>query len=218
MKFSKEIEVSEEIKKVPLKSNLYLIRHGESTANASGDLLTDPDLTPAGYVQADSSGVLLRAQFVNTEPVAIIHTGLTRTIATASRIRIAGNFIAPLIEMPEFRERQMGIYDQMPFSTLLTRNPRLQEFYEQYGTSCIWFFDGNGEDGVEPLFAMQERINGALNELSNKYGNDPVVVIGHSGSIKITRMIYEGTNLDIRIYLSSYIPSNGEIRGLQIES
>ncbi len=200
-----------------LKANVYLVRHGQTVANTSGDLLSDPELTLQGRVEAQTAGERLRRIFGLMEPAAIVHTGLLRTIQTAEIIREAGKFTAPLVEMPEFRERGMGIYDQVSFSQFLENNHDLQPFYDQYGTSCVWFLKGNQLDGVEPLVTMQRRIMSGLSHLQSLYRDKPVVIIGHAGSVKMLRMAYEGNGTDAATYMSSYVPKNCEIYSLGVK-
>lgn len=200
-----------EIRETPLKSNLYIVRHGQTTANVIGDLQRDPPLTEQGFGELRNVGVLLREQLGVREPVAIIHTGLRRTEQTGIGIRESGNFGAELIIMSAFREREMGVYDGMAFSTFLERNSQMQPLYEQHGTSCVWFFDGNGSDGVEPLGEMRERVARGIEELHVRYADNPVIVVAHAGSVKMARMLYEGGNTDMAAHLSSYVPKNCEV-------
>lgn len=197
--------------------NLYLVRHAESLQNVNQNLDRDSSLTKIGHRQAVEAGITLRSIFNNRQPGAIIHTGLTRTIDTAQAIKTAGEFDTPLVEIPEFREREMGIYDHMEFSELVQRNPYMESLYQQYGGSCVWFFDGSPGEGVEPLTKMKSRIIKGLRTICNSYVNQLVVVVAHAGSVKIIKMLYEmPSGINLPEYLSSYVPKNGEIYKMRI--
>ena len=200
----------------PPKKNLYVVRHGQSVANVSGRLERDPGLTDEGRNQSVFAGRELRNFLGSRNPAAIVHTGLERTSETAAIMKSAGGFGAPLIEMPEFREREMGIYEQVDFAELLKGNPKMQLLYERYGSSCVWFYEDNENDGVEALGAMKTRVLRGIEKLHFGFGDEPVVIVGHAGSIKILRFLYEKPNLGLAQYLSSYVPKNGEITGLGI--
>lgn len=194
------------------RPNLYLVRHAESMQNVNQNLDRDSSLSDLGKQQADEAGSTLRTIFGEQHPEAIIHTGLRRTIDTAQAIKAAGNFRSPLVEMAEFREREMGTYDQIGFSQLIQRNPHMGPLYKQYGGSCVWFFEGSLGEGVEPLSQMKDRISLGLRQIHERYGDKPVAVIGHAGSVKIIRYLYEeDPEVDLAKYLCSYVPKNCEI-------
>lgn len=194
------------------KPNLYLVRHAESMQNVNQNLDRDSSLSELGKKQAAETGVKLRSLLGVGQLGAIIHTGLTRTIDTAKAIKAAGRFYSPLVKIPEFKEREMGIYDQMDFSELVRRNPSVEPFYQQYRGSCVWFFNGLPGEGVELLEEMKSRISRGLDNLYERYKDTPLIVVGHAGSVKMIRMLYEmpdDTNLPE--YLSSYVPGNCDI-------
>ncbi|MDO8503939.1 MAG: histidine phosphatase family protein [bacterium] len=198
------------------RPSLYLVRHAESLQNVNQKLDRDSSLSETGQRQAIGAGISLRLMIVGRRPEAIIHTGLRRTLDTAKLIKANGEFEASLVEMPEFREREMGIYDRMEFLELIRRNPHMDTLYQRYKSSCVWFFDGAPGEGVEPLDEMKARIIGGLHTIYDRYSNKPVVAVAHAGSVKMIRMLYEipsGTN--IAEYLSSYVPKNCQIYRLE---
>lgn len=194
------------------RPNLYLVRHAESMQNVNQNLDRDSFLSEVGKKQATDAGVRLRSLLGDGDPGAIVHTGLRRTIDTAQAIKFAGGINAPLVEIPEFREREMGIYDRMEFSDLIRRNPYMELLYQQYRSSCVWFFDGSPGEGVEPLKEMKERIIRGLKMVQEHYVDQSAVVVAHAGSVKIIRYLYEEQpETDIAKYLCSYVPKNCEI-------
>ena len=67
--------------------DLYLLRHGESTANAQGLFtgLLNPPLTERGRAEAQGAGRLLREERI--QPAAIFASVLERTITTAREVK-----------------------------------------------------------------------------------------------------------------------------------
>lgn len=111
-----------------------------------------------------------------------------------------------------FQERSMGKYDNVTgMQELLKDNSELQEVYAKHGSSFVWFFDGKKGDGVESLKTMKRRVRRGLKALEKEYGDMPVILVAHAGIIKMIRMLYEHPTANMRQYLSSYVPANGEV-------
>lgn len=193
------------------RPNLILVRHGQSVGNVEGSIVEDPVLTPLGRQQADNAGRALR-ETLSAAPTAIVHTGLSRSFMTAQLLAEAAEFTSvPFVMMTEFRERDMGSYNGRSFEEFLEENPEMIPYYEQYGQSCIWFYPGDQEKGVESLASMEHRVTEGLSTLVTRFGDQPVLVIAHAGSIKVARYQYEQPTLDLARYMCSYVPGNGEI-------
>lgn len=192
--------------------NFYLVRHAESMQNVNQNLDRDSSLSELGKKQAVEAGFQLKEILAGRQLAVIVHTGLRRTLDTAQAIKKSGKISTDLIEIPEFREREMGIYDQVEFSDLIARNPHMEAHYQKYKESCVWFFDGNPQEGVEPLEEMKVRVVKGLNRIYELYQDKLVLIVAHAGSVKMIRMIYEvSDDTNIADYLSSYIPKNCEI-------
>jgi len=195
-----------------LKKNFYFVRHAQSEANV---LLTgggDSNLTNLGIQQAKDAGIELRTCFNSTRvlPKALIHTGFNRTIQTLQEISGVLETNIKHDEMSEFRERELGTYEGKGLNEILLA-PELKGLFEKFGQSCVWFLESK-EQGVEPLLTMFNRILGVIKSLQVMYGDAPVVAVGHAGSMKVVRKIYEDGNSDnLANYLSGFVPKNCEV-------
>lgn len=190
-----------------LPKNLFLVRHGQTTANIGGSLDKNSQLTALGAAQALEVGIAL----AHIHPTAIIHTGLDRTLETAELVALGGGFGVPFIGMDKFRERDMGIYDGVGAVERLRRQPGMEEQVQTYGGSFVWFAEGTEQDGIEPLAHMRQRILEGLREIGKLYGNQPVILIAHEGSIKMAELLYQGVEDNIPERLATRRVSNCEV-------
>lgn len=190
----------------------HIVRHAQSFQNINNTLDYDSPLTDYGREQATKVGMYLKSLCASHPPHVIFHTGLKRTFDTATFIKIHGNFQAPLIELEELRERDMGIYQHMEFAELIHRNPEMKELYDEFGSSCVWFFEGKEGEGVEKLSDMKNRMKQGLLIAQEICSSMPAILVAHAGSIKIMRFILETKPESTLLqYLCSYVPDNCEI-------
>ena len=196
----------------PLKKNFYFIRHAVSVANVQLTGGGDPDLTVLGEQQAVTAGLELGQHFSlrGEEPAILIHTGLERTRRTLEIISdVLDNKLTP-VEIVGFRERHLGVYEGKPLNDIL-QAPELGGLFGKYGASCVWFLKSE-DRGVEPLSRMYSRIEETIVFLQTKYNDLPIIVVGHAGSMKLARRIYESGSRDgLANYLASFVPENCEI-------
>jgi len=195
-----------------LKRNFYFVRHAQSQANVQLIGGGDPSLTILGEKQAETTGLELGQYFSlrDEQPAVLIHTGFERTRRTLEIISgILGSKLTP-IEMVDFRERLLGAFEEKSLSDILQAS-ELRGLYEKYGPSCVWFLKSE-DKGVEPLSEMYTRTEKAIVFLQTEYGDSPVIVVGHAGSMKMARRIYEfGSRDDLANYLAGFVPENCEI-------
>ncbi|KKP47526.1 MAG: hypothetical protein UR39_C0004G0004 [Candidatus Woesebacteria bacterium GW2011_GWA1_33_30] len=195
-----------------LKKNLYFIRHGQSEANITLTGGGDPSLTKSGVEQAIVTGNELKQHFdsMGCAPVAFIHTGTIRSMQTLEKISEFFGSDLTHIKMADFQERGLGEYEKKDLENIL-KVPELAGLYEKFGPSCVWFLKSE-DKGIELLSAMYERIKKGVLDLRIKYESLPIIVIGHAGSMKIARRIYESDNAEnLADYLASFVPNNCEI-------
>jgi broad specificity phosphatase PhoE len=84
--------------------------------------------------------------------------------------------------MSDFRERSWGKYNRKPFTPFLKRN---------HGFN--WMDEG-GKSGLESLTEIAARIQRGLDNVYARYGTKTVLLIAHSGSIKIAMHLYRYGN------------------------
>ena len=152
---------------------IYLVRHGESTANEEGIFLgqANRDLTEKGHIQAEKSAEFLS----NAQIDAIISSDLDRAVQTAQHL--ADKKGMEVIKDQGIREINAGEWDFKKFDEL----PHL--YPEEY---AIWLTDvGRARcTGGESFLETQERVYRAMEEIAKKYENKTVAIYSHGTAIQ----------------------------------
>ena len=142
---------------------ILFIRHGETDWNRAGKIQggTDIPLNAAGIRQAQAMRDRLRGHM----PDRIISSPLQRALQTAGCIA-EGTGIP--IEIDErLAERGYGAYEGQLFSAV--------DF------SGIWYPNGNGPAGIEPLDRFVRRVADAFRDLRDRCADQRVLVVSHGG-------------------------------------
>lgn len=150
-------------------TQVLLVRHGESEANASEiwQGRQDGPMTPAGVVQAEAVGRRLSGWNWDV----VMSSPLQRARGTAATF---GNEVA---FDDDFTEVDLGVWDGMPFSQVL--NDHGQDLLAILTGSDLQY-GGTGETPSQ----VAGRMWGALDRLADSIGDDGrAVVISHGGAI-----------------------------------
>lgn len=169
-----------------MKTELLLIRHGQSVANAqrffAGHL--DSCLTDLGVQQAH-----LAAKYIydNYEVDGVYTSDLSRAYETGKAV--ADLYGLPVISSETLREVFAGQWEGVSFDTLL------EKFSESY---LLWRNDiGNAMcDGGESVAALQRRILCALRDICDQNPGKTVVVATHATPIRALQCHCQGKSLD----------------------
>ncbi len=144
---------------------LWIVRHGQTEANASGLLLgrADPDLDRIGRDQAERIARAL------PPPDRVISTSLARARQTASALAHHQE-----IEIDDrFIELDYGDFDLQPLSSLPA------DAWRQWQTN-LNYCPPNGES----MLALHDRVSLGLDDLAESVGEQDVVVVSHVTPIK----------------------------------
>ncbi|MFA5882979.1 MAG: histidine phosphatase family protein [Acidimicrobiia bacterium] len=150
-------------------SQLVLVRHGQTDANAAGLLLgiTDPPLNAAGRAQA----AVVAERVATLLPERIITSPLLRTVQTAEAIaaRCGGS-----VEMEDrLIEVDYGEYDGLPFAEIPT------DLIRRWRTEADF-----APPGGESLESVGVRMAALGAEILGSLGKAPVVAVSHVSPIK----------------------------------
>ena len=153
-------------------ARLLLVRHGESTWNATGRWQgwADPPLSDLGRAQAEAAAPA-------AAPVdAVVSSDLRRARETATIIAAALELDGEVHVEPGLRERDVGDF------TGLTRT----EIEERWPGVLA---QGNASIARDPRFgetveALAERVDAALRSLASTYAGQRVVVVTHGGVVR----------------------------------
>ena len=163
---------------MPKRQEIALIRHGQSTANASGVWQGQLDfpLSDRGRAQARLAGKVL----ASTKFDALYASPLSRAYETAELIARESGFGEGVTAVPGLLERAGGLLEG---TTREEREARIPELVHKLSTlpeEERWSVVG-AETDEEVL----RRFGGALSEIRNRHGGgDRIVVVSHGGAIR----------------------------------
>lgn len=153
---------------------LIVVRHGETNYNVEGRYCgrTDIGLNEKGHEQAKILAQKLHDMSIDI----IISSTLRRAEETASII--SNELKLPVIEMDEFVEKYVGVYEGLTKEEAKNKYP------------LMW--ERNAPEGAESLESVEERVFKALNTIGNEYvGNKNVLIVTHGF---ISKVIYKYFN------------------------
>lgn len=157
---------------------ILLIRHGQSTANASGVWQGQMEfpLSEKGRRQARLAGEALSGERID----AIYSSPLSRAFETAEIIARETRFSGEVSPVPELMERAGGLLEGTTSEQRLARNPELMEKFLGIPEEERWFLVG-AETDEEVL----ERFETAVARIRGRHGpGERVLVISHGGSMR----------------------------------
>lgn len=158
-------------------NTLYLIRHGENTANLTREFshrAVDYSLTPKGVLQAQQTAEYFRGKRVD----AIYTSPLKRAIETAQIIGAAVG-VEPIM-LEQFREVNVG---------LLEGRPPTNENWAEHDRIIRAWMTGQPErlfpEG-ENYHMLLERMRSGVADALRERDNQHVLIVGHGGIFTFT--------------------------------
>ena len=154
--------------------NIYFLRHGETTASATGGYCgtLDLDLTPAGYQMADD----FAQHYQNISWRSIYCSPLIRTLHT----------VKPLSEAISMEVHTRSGLKEIAYGSWEGKTP--EEINQQYHDEYIrWLADPgwNSPTGGERGIDIARRSGEVLEEIEQKYTSGNVLVVSHKATIRI---------------------------------
>lgn len=174
---------------MPADAELWVLRHGESTANAQGLIvslpgpraLTEVGLTPTGRAQARDAAEAARVQGLGPDTL-VISSDFARARETAE-VFAAQLGAGPVRIDQRLRERRFGIHDE-----------GLASAYE-----TVWEADRarrTPEGDVEPVPAVAARVDAAIADAARAAASSStaaqVVLVAHGDILQIALALGEG--------------------------
>ncbi|MFL7807932.1 MAG: histidine phosphatase family protein [Anaerolineae bacterium] len=160
---------------------LYLVRHGETAANAQGlwqGRQGDDPLNERGRVQSQAAAEAL----VDSGASAIYASGLRRAVETAEII--GARLGLPVKTHAGLREYDFGDLEGATTSEVLA------EWKALLGQ---WRTDPSAKPpGGESAMEFTRRVGGALQEIAGQHESERVIVVSHGGSISVGLAVIVG--------------------------
>lgn len=175
------------------KMRIYLVRHGQSTANEKKVMAghADVELTEKGKVQAK----IVAEKLANEQLDVILCSPLDRAQETASIINSVRTEKLPIIITNSLMEVDYGIYEGVKKSNFN---------YKQ-------FWNYLDENNINSFFSFAwPIIRFIYGELLTKYYGQNILLVTHGGVSKIFEMILGDYSLS-PTKIGSYLPDNSEL-------
>jgi probable phosphoglycerate mutase len=157
-----------------MKTQLLLIRHGETTWNAEHRIQGQLDipLSPLGVLQSARL-----AECLANEPIdAVYSSGQSRAWLTAAPL--AARLGLEVIAEPRLRERSFGIFEGLTLDEAAERYP--SEFKKWRERDPAWRPEG-GESGQQLI----DRVLSAVSDIGIKHPRQTVVLVSHGGVLDV---------------------------------
>lgn len=166
-----------------MKTEIYLIRHGQSIANFKRCFLGhgDLDLTEAGFLQAKTVAEFLKDVKVD----AIYSSDLQRAYHTA--LLSAEMRGMKVIREPLLREIFGGEWENRPYDELLLRESFQRWMANDPDISC---------DGGESVKELRERISRKIGELAEENAGKTIFIFSHGTPIRSMKILWDHIPLE----------------------
>lgn len=163
---------------MPPKQELLLIRHGQSTANATGvwQGQLDFQLSDEGREQARRTGLALAGEEVS----GFYSSPLMRAFETTRIITGGREYAGEVVPMPGLMERQGGILEGTTRQEREASNPRLMEKLARLPEDEQWPLVG-AETDEEVLERFSEALDGTR---AGHAPGDRLVIVSHGGAMR----------------------------------
>jgi uncharacterized phosphatase len=180
---------------------LCLVRHGQTDWNINTLLQgrSDIPLNETGRQQAEAVGKYLQTN----DPAwnLILTSPLIRAQETARILAQHLNYQKEIIVVPDLIERSFGEFEGLPLN---------QAMYDRLD---------QGGNGIEEIEALYQRAKGIIEQITQKYAAEKILIVSHAQFIKATLACYE-PGFDFRFPLKNssmnYLEAkNGSIKLLK---
>ncbi len=160
---------------IPIK-RFYMIRHGETIANARGIVsgAMDTPLTEKGRGQAAAARSIVET--LHERPALIVHSNLSRAKDTAQIINEKLNI--PMQEIADVAERNFGDWAGIPVKEWRHRHQ-----------------DGLEPPGGETTEQFADRVFRGMSRIMN-LAPEPVLIVSHAGVFRVFLSLY-GRKIDL---------------------
>jgi alpha-ribazole phosphatase len=167
-------------------TRLYLCRHGEVVGDGQRRYNghRDVDINETGVMQMEG----LRDRLKDAPLSTIYCSDLIRTVKGADII--GGPHAAPKVKKPEFRERNVGVWEGMTWDDIQARYPK--EWNEWLGDIVNFVPPGDGES----LLQVSHRVLPALGAVLEGNRGGEIVLVAHGGVNRV--ILSHALGLDLK--------------------
>jgi broad specificity phosphatase PhoE len=162
------------------KQEIILIRHGRSTANASGVWQGQLDfpLSERGELQAADTGRALKG----TKISGVYASPLSRAFETAKIVAREAGFPGEVVPLPDLMERHGGILEGYTWAEQEARNPAFAEKFLALPEEKRWTLVGAETD--EDILTRFEKALSAIRSRHDTAADGSLVIVTHGGLMR----------------------------------
>lgn len=169
-----------------LRNRYFALRHGESTANTAGVIVSDPTVGTTNYGLSDKGKNQVK-NVINLveelgDSVRIYSSDFLRARETAQIVHSGLNLQKPVQLTPLLRERFFG-----------KLNGSTDDNYQR-----IWDLDANNPDhrecGAESVNDVIRRTLELIRALEKRHSSTSIVLVAHGDILQILQTWFEGVN------------------------
>lgn len=167
-----------------MTKRIYLVRHGKiHTGNEKRYLgITDLPLDQEGIMQAE----FLKETFKDI-PIDFVFTSPLKRCVQTAEILLGGSR-HDFIQVKEFTEINLGLWENKPIETIKTNFPAA---YEERGKNLLTFKPPEGESFGQ----LAERVLPAFDRIGKNYSGD-IMIMGHAGVNRTILSEIQGISID----------------------
>ena len=163
------------------KTELYLIRHGETELNTTGVYYgwTDCGISEKGIMQAEDLADILQ----NVSFDAVISSSLIRAVVTAAIV--SGYTPDEIIKDERLRELNFGDWEGLHHSEVSKKH---KKEWDKWSSDWINVAPPRGES----FFELYNRVKSSIEDILGGYKGKKVLIVSHQGTMRIIPMILLG--------------------------
>lgn len=188
-----------------MKTEIIMIRHGESVTNRTGVFTGESDvaLTDIGLEQAELAGVALRDEHIDV----LYSSDLSRAFNTA--VPVARSHGLEIIPDARLREIRAGLWEGMTFGDIAEQYPEEYKIWKTRLGAMVC-------PGGESIVGMCERVISAVAEIAERHPGEIVCIASHATPIRAICAVASGIPIG-ELEREPYLP-NASISRFEYEN
>lgn len=196
--------VAELKSRLPKRNTFFLVRHGESEANAAGDIIscnltTENHLTTLGEKEALEAGGVLKDKKIDV----IITSPFQRTKETAGIIAKNIGYTGEILEDHRLSEINVGDVDGLAWHKYMEQFTSIKEHFEKH-------IEQSGENWED----VRKRVSECMYDLNARYEGKTVLIVSHNAPLHLIAFTAQGFSQQeiIEHYYTQHSFMNAEIK------
>ena len=170
----------------PLKNPYFAMRHGTSTANEEGIIMSNTEKSATHYGLSKKGYEEVRESAKNAKKDCVLNSDTVIMSSDFARARETAEIIADVLSVdmvtttPKLRERFFGIWDG-------TSNNNYKNVWDDDTHNA-----DNSTNNVENIKSVLSRTTKLIEDLENRYTGKNIVLVSHGDTLQILQTSFVG--------------------------